>query len=396
MKNIFTIKDFDVKDKRVLVRVDFNVPLDSNGKITNDKRIKAALPTIQYLIKNKAMVILMSHLGKPKGEIVDKLKMDNAAKRLQMLLKKKVYKLNDCIGQDVEDFIDKMVAGEVVVLENLRFYKEEKENDLEFARSLSESADLYVNDAFGTCHRAHASVEGITKYIPSAAGFLVEKEIKIMGEALAKPKKSFAAIMGGAKVSDKINAISNLLKKVDYLLIGGAMMFTFLKSKGIEVGKSLVEDDKLSLARNLLKSKKLIIPVDTVIADKIDKKAKAKTVSVNNIPKNMLGLDIGSETIKNYKKIIAKAKTIIWNGPMGIFEIEKFAKGTNEIAKALAKNRKAVTIVGGGDSAAAIEKLKLEKKLTHVSTGGGASLEFLEGKKLPAIFALEKNYKKFK
>ena len=395
MKNIFTIKDFNVKDKRVLVRVDFNVPLDEKGNITNDKRIKAALPTIQYLIKNKAMVILMSHIGKPKGEIIDRLKTGKVAKRLEKLLKKKVYKLDDCIGQDVEDFIDKMATEEVVVLENLRFYKEEKENDLEFSRSLSELADLYVNDAFGTCHRAHASVEGVTKYIPSAAGFLVQKEIEVMGEALAKPKKPFIAIMGGAKVSDKINAINNLLKKVDYLLIGGAMMFTFLKSKGIEIGKSLVEDDKLKLAGNLLKKGKIILPVDTMVADKIDKKANSKIVDVENIPKDMIGLDIGPKTIDNYKKIILKAKTIVWNGSLGVNEIPKFAKGTNETAKALAKS-KAVTIVGGGDTAAAVEKLKLENKMTHVSTGGGASLEFLEGKKLTAIAALEKNYKKFK
>jgi len=397
MKSIFTIKDFNVKNKRVLVRVDFNVPLDKKGNITDDKRIKAALPTINYLIKNKAMVILMSHLGRPKGEITNQLKMDKVAERLEKLLKKKVYKLDDCIGQDVEDFIDKMVDKEVVLLENLRFYKEEKENDLEFANSLADLADLYINDAFGTCHRAHASVEGITKYIPAAAGFLLQKEIEIMGSALTKPKKPFIAIMGGVKVSDKINAINNLLKKVDKLLIGGAMMFTFLKSKGIKTGKSLVEEDKLSLAKNLLKKAKgkLVLPVDTIAAAKIDKKAESRTVDIDNIPKNMIGVDIGPKTVKLYKKIISKAKTIIWNGPMGVFEISKFAKGTSEIAKILARP-KAITIVGGGDSAAAIEKLKLEKKLTHVSTGGGASLEFLEGKKLPAIQALEKNYKRFK
>ena len=397
MANLFTLKDFNVKDKRVLVRVDFNVPLDKKGNITDDKRIKAALPTINYLIRNKAMVILMSHLGRPKGEIIKALKMDKVAKRLQKLLKKKVYKLDDCIGQDIEDFIDKMVDKEVVLLENLRFYKEEKENEKEFANSLADLADMYVNDAFGTCHRAHASVEGITKYIPGAAGFLLQKEIEILGNALKAPKKPFIAIMAGVKVSDKINIISNLLKKVDALLIGGAMTFTFLKSMGIETGKSIVEKDRLKLAKALFKSsKKLILPTDIVITDKVDKKSKTKTVNITKIPKNMIGVDIGKETINNYKKIISKAKTIIWNGPMGVFEINKFAKGTDEIAKALAKNRKAITIIGGGDSAAAVEKLKLEKKLTHISTGGGASLEFLEGKTLPAILALERNYKRFK
>ena len=395
MKKILTLKDLDVNNKRVLVRVDFNVPLDTKGNITDDKRIRAALPTIKYLIKNNAMVILMSHLGRPKGEIIDKLKMDNAAKRLERLLGRHVYKLDDCVGQDVEDFIDKMVDKEVVLLENLRFYKEEKENDPEFAQSLADLADVYVNDAFGTCHRAHASVESVTKYLQSAAGFLVEKEIEMLGKVLEKPKKPFIAIMGGVKVSDKISVIKSLLKKVDYLLIGGAMMFTFYKSQGMEVGRSIVEDDKLGLAKSLLKNKKMILPTDTIIADKIDKGAKTKTADIDKIPKNMIGVDIGPETIKKYKKMIAKAKTMIWNGPMGVFELSEFAKGTNEIAKALAKS-KAVTIVGGGDSASAIAKLKLEKKMTHVSTGGGASLEFLEGKKLPAIKALEENYRRFK
>jgi phosphoglycerate kinase len=396
MNKIFTIKDFDVKNKRVLVRVDFNVPLDKKGGITDDKRIRAALPTIKHLIKNRAIIILMSHLGKPEGEIIEALKMDNAAKRLQKLLKKKVYKLDDCIGQDVEDFISEMAYGEIVLLENLRFYEEEEKNDPEFASSLADLADLYINDAFGTCHRTHASVEGVTRYIPSAAGFLLQKEIDILGSALADPEKPFIAIMGGVKVSDKINAINNLLKKVDKLLIGGAMMFTFLKAKGISTGKSLVEDDKLNLAKSLLKKRKIILPADAVVADKIGEKAESKTVKVTEIPKNMIGVDIGPETIKQYKNIIKKARTIVWNGSLGVNEIRRFAKGTNEIAKAMAKNRKAATIAGGGDTAAAIEKLRLEKKLTHVSTGGGASLEFLEGRTLPAIKALEKNYKKFK
>ncbi|MBR9692182.1 phosphoglycerate kinase [Candidatus Woesearchaeota archaeon] len=384
------LKSLKLKNKRVLVRVDFNVPLDKRGNITDDKRIKASLPTIRYILAKKPkQLILMSHLGRPKGKPNPKLKMNPVAKRLQKLLKKKVTKLDNCI--DI-----KIPKDKIILLENLRFHKEEKKNNKVFAKKLASYADIYINDAFGTSHRAHASVEAITNYLPSAAGFLLQKEIEIMGKALKSPKKPFIAIMGGVKVSDKINAINNLLKKVDALLIGGAMMFTFYKASGIETGKSLVEKDKLKLAKSLLKKskKKLMLPTDTLAASKFDKKARTKIVPINSIPKNMLGVDIGPETIAIYKEIISKAKTIIWNGPMGVFEIKKFAKGTDEIAKALAKNKKAVTIVGGGDTAAAIEKLKLEKKLTHVSTGGGASLEFLEGKKLPAIKALEQNYKK--
>ncbi|MBW2996153.1 phosphoglycerate kinase [Candidatus Woesearchaeota archaeon] len=394
-----SVKSFKVKNKRVLVRVDFNVPLDKKGKITDDKRIKAALPTIQYLIKNKAMVILISHLGRPDGEIVPELKMENVAQRLSDLLNQKVYYIDDCIGHDVEDFIDEMIPGEVVLLENVRFYEEEKANDPSFSLGLAELADLYVNDAFGTCHRAHASVEGITNYLPSAAGFLLKKEIDTMTKILRSPKHPFIAIMGGVKVSDKIEVINSLLKKVDALLIGGAMMFTFYKAMGIETSKSIVEKDKLKLAADLLKKqgprKKIILPTDTLAASKFDRKARTKIVDINSIPKNMLGVDIGPETIAVYKEVIAEAKTIIWNGPLGVSEIPKFAKGTNEIAKALASS-KATTLIGGGDSAAAIEKLKLEKKFTHVSTGGGASLEFLEGKPLPAITALELNKIKFK
>jgi len=389
MKHL-TLKDFKFLNKEVLVRVDFNVPLDKNGKITDDTRIKAALPTIQHLIKNKAMVILMAHLGRPNGKINSKLMMDNVAKRLAKLLKKKIYKLDDCIGLDVENFVDKMVPGEIVLLENLRFYPEEKENSKEFAKSLASLAQIYVNDAFGTCHRSHASVDAVTKYLPSCAGLLVEKEIKDMSKALEKPKKPFIAIMGGVKVSGKIDAINNLLKKVDKLLIGGAMMFTFLAANGSDVGNSIVEHEKLSLAKKLLKNKKIILPVDTIVASNLKKNAKAKTSGIDVI--EGIGLDIGPKTIKLYKDIIKNAKTIIWNGPMGKFEWPKFAKGNNEIAKALAKS-KATTIIGGGDSAAAVKKLKLEKKMTHVSTGGGASLDFFAGKKLPALSALENSYK---
>ncbi|MBN2111820.1 phosphoglycerate kinase [Candidatus Woesearchaeota archaeon] len=388
-----TLKDFKFSNKEVLVRVDFNVPLDEKGRITDDKRIRAALPTIKYLIKQNAMVILMSHLGRPKGEIVESLRMDAVAERLSKLLGKEVVKMDECIGSDVEDYVDEMVPGEVILLENLRFYPEEKDNNAEFAQELAELAQFYVNDAFGTCHRADASVEAVTRYLPGCAGFLVEKEIKVMGKALEKPKKPFIAVMGGVKVSDKIEVINNLLKKVDKLLIGGAMMFTFLKAKGHDVGKSIVEDDKIALAKKLLKNRKIVLPVDCVAGDKFEKNAKPKIVGVDKI--KGMGLDIGPKTIKMYSDLIKKSKTVIWNGPMGKFEWKKFSKGTDGVAKAMAKS-KAVTIVGGGDSAAAVEQLKLEGKMTHVSTGGGASLDFFAGKKLPGLVALEKNYRQFK
>ncbi|MBD3355340.1 phosphoglycerate kinase [Candidatus Woesearchaeota archaeon] len=393
-----SIKSFKVKNKRVLVRVDFNVPLDKKGNITDDKKIKAVIPTLKHLIKNNAMIILMSHLGRPKGRIDEKLRMDKPAKKLSKLIKQPVYYVDDCMGNDVENFIDDMVPGEILVLENLRFYKEEKENNKRFAMSLSELADIYVNDAFAASHRAHASMEAITDYLPSAAGFLLKKEIDSIKKIITKPKKPFVAVMGGAKVSDKIELIKKLLKKVDKIMIGGAMMFTFYKAQGLETGKSLVEKDKLKLAKDILKRSKdkIILPVDTLVASKIDKSAKkTKNVDVKDIPKNMAGADIGKETIKKYKEIISGAKTIIWNGPMGVFEIPRFAKGTKEIAKNIADS-KAVSLVGGGESAAAVDKLKLQKKFNHVSTAGGAFLEFLEGKKLPAIKALEKNQKRFK
>ena len=387
-----TLKDFDFSNKEVLVRADFNVPVDEKGRITDDKRIRASLPTIKYLIKKKAMVILISHLGNPK-KIEQRFRMDNVAKRLSRLLGKNVAKLDDCIGSDVDDFIDEMVPGEVVLLENPRFYKGEKANGYEFAKSLADLAEYYVNDAFGSCHRPHATVVGVPAFIPGCAGFLVEKEIAKMGKVLAKPKKPLAVVIGGLKVSAKIDFIKNLLKKADKLLIGGAMMFTFLKAKGINVGKSIVEKGKISTAKKLLKSKKIILPVDCVVGDKFDKNAKAKAVDVKDI--KGIGLDIGPKTAKVYSEIIKKSNTVIWNGTMGVFEWKKFTKGTAAIAKAMAKS-KAETIVGGGDSAAAVEKLRLEKKMTHVSTGGGASLNFFSGKKLSGIVALEKNYKKFR
>lgn len=387
-----TLKDFDFSNKEVIVRADFNVPVDEKGRITDDKKIRSALPTIRYLIKKKAMVILISHLGNPKG-IEPKFRMDNVAKRLSKLLGKNVVKLDDCIGSDVDDYIDEMVGGEVVLLENPRFYMGEKANGHDFAKSLADLAEYYVNDAFGSCHRSHATVVGIPLFIPGCAGFLVQKEIDKMGGVLAKPKRPFTVVMGGVKISTKIDFINSLLKKVDKLLIGGAMMFTFLKAKGIDVDKSIVEKGKIGLAKKLLKNKKIVLPVDAVVGNKFDRSAKAKVVGVDNI--KGIGLDIGPKTIKLYSGIIKKSRTVIWNGPMGRFEWKKFSKGTNEVAKAMAKSR-ATTIVGGGDSAAAVEKLRLGKKMAHVSTGGGASLDFFAGKKLPGIAALEKNYKKFR
>lgn len=384
-----TLKAFNVKNKRVLVRVDFNVPLDKKGNITNDKRIRAALPTIKHLIKNNAMIILMSHLGRPDGKIVKTLTMEKVGKRLKSLLKRNVYYQNDCIGNDIEDFIDKMVPGEVVLLENLRFYKQEKQNNKQFASSLADLADIYINDAFGTCHRAHASVEAITKYLPSAPGFLLEKEIKELSY-LKNPKKPFVAILGGAKVSDKIGVINNLLKKADKLLIGGAMAFTFLKSMGFKTGGSIVEKDKIPLAKQLLKkTDKIVLTMDNVIGDAFEPDAKKKTIHSDMIPDGWQGLDIGPNTIKLFKKHLKGAKTIIWNGTLGMAEWPRFRKGSAEIAKFLAKSR-AKTIIGGGDTAALVDLLKLENKMSHVSTGGGAALEFLEGKTLPALKALNR------
>lgn len=374
-----------MKGKRVLVRVDFNVPI-KDGTITSDKRIKSALPTIEKILKKGAkQVILMSHLGRPKKNPDPKFTLEPVAKRLQRLMKEKVFFSRDCIEVIIPDPAD----ARIVLLENLRFYPEEKENDITFAKSLASIADVYVNDAFGTSHRKHASVHAVTKYLPSGAGLLLESEIKNLD--FSKVKRPFIVILGGAKVSDKIGVIKNLLKKADGILVGGAMMFTFYKALGKETGKSLVEDDKLELAIKLLKAgkSKIVLPTDTVCATSIRDGAKTKTVPIDEIPKSMLGLDIGPETIIAYKEILSKAKTIIWNGPMGLFEVKPYDKGTNEIAKFLSKSD-AKTIIGGGDSVAAIERLKLSKFMTHISTGGGASLELLEGKTLPAVKVLEK------
>lgn len=388
-----TMQDFDFTGKKVLVRVDFNVPIDGKGDVTDDSRIKKAMPTIKYLLDNGAkQIILMSHLGRPDKEDKEKLKMDRVADRLSKLLKKKVAKVDDCVSVKLPEPSE----AKIVMLENLRFHKAEEANDDGFAKALAEHGEIYVNDAFGTCHRAHASVHAITKFLPACAGLLVEKEVTLMGEAINNPERPLVAILGFAKISDKIGLMDNLLEKVDKALIGGAVVFTFLKSQGFEVGKSLVEEESISTAKKILEEyeDKIILPVDIVVADRKAEDAVTKVVGISEMPADMIGLDIGPETVEFFRNELKKAKTVIWNGPLGMFEIDKFAKGSLEIAKFLAKSR-AKTIVGGGDTAAAIEKFGLEKKMTHVSTGGGASLEFLEGKKLSGIAALEENAERF-
>lgn len=389
-----TLKDLNVENKRVLVRVDFNVPI-KEGIITDTNRIEASLTTIKYLIDNNAKVILMSHLGRPKGE-----------PKPEFSLKPVAQKLSEIIGQDVK-FIDsdkvvddsvieeskKLQPKEIMLIQNTRFRKEEEKNDEKFSKELSQLADLYVNDAFGTSHRAHASNVGVSKFLPSAVGFLVQKEIEIMGKALENPERPFTAILGGAKVSDKIGVIENLLDKVDTILIGGAMAFTFIKSQGKNVGKSLIEEDKLDLAKSLLekaqeKGVKIFLPVDFVVAKEMSEDSDSKVINIDDFTDDIAGFDIGTKTIKIFDEEIQKSKTIVWNGPMGVFEIEQFSKGTFEIANSLVKS-KATTIVGGGDSASAIAKSGNKDKVTHVSTGGGASLEFLEGKVLPGIDCID-------
>lgn len=389
-----TIRDVDVRGKRVLVRVDFNVPIDKNTlAVKDDTRIREALPTIKYLVEHGAKTILVSHLGRPKGKDQN-LKMDNVAKKLEELLGKPVMKLDDTVGDSVKEAIVKMKEGDVCLLENVRFYSEEEKNDPEFSKKLAELADLYVNDAFGTAHRAHSSTAGVAQFLPAVAGFLIEKEVAVMGKALSNPEKPFIAVLGGAKVSDKIGVIENLLPKVNAILIGGAMAFTFLKARGYTVGKSLVEEDKLGVATEIMKKAeekgvKLYLPVDVVVADKPDDTATVvKTVKVGEMPADLMGVDIGPETAKVFSGVIEGAKTVIWNGPMGVFEAKKFREGTRAIAEALSKVR-GTTIVGGGDSASAIQKLGYADKVTHISTGGGASLEFLEGKELPGIAVLQ-------
>jgi len=394
--NKLSIDKLDLKNKKVLVRVDFNVPLDEKLIVTNDIRIVESLPTIKKIISSGGKAILMSHLGRPKGERKPEFSLKPAAERLSKLLGKQVKLAPDCIGGETEKIVNEMKSGDVVLLENLRFHKEEEKNDPEFAKQLANLGDVYINDAFGSAHRAHASTEGVTKFIKTcAAGYLMQKELDYLGSALANPKRPYCAILGGAKISGKIDVINNLLEKVDTLIVGGGMAFTFFKAQGKEIGKSLLEEEKLELAKELLekvKSSKLkfFLPVDIVVAEEFKNDSPAIIVDVDKIPADKMGLDIGPKSIKLFSDELMKSKTIVWNGPMGVFEMSNFAKGTFAVADALVKATEngAVTVVGGGDSAAAIADAGLEKKVSHVSTGGGASLEFLEGKVLPGVAAL--------
>lgn len=388
-----TIKDIDLKGKRVLMRVDFNVPLDDKLNITDDIRIRAALPTIKYALDKGAEVILMSHLGRPDGKVVDSMRLTPVAKRLEELLGRKVIKADDCIGDAVKKIVSAMKPGDIVLLENLRFHAEEEKNDPSFAKELASLGDIFVDDAFGTAHRAHASTEGVTKYLPSVAGFLLEKEIQYLGNAVDNPKRPFVAILGGAKVKDKIKVIDNLLNKVDALLIGGGMAYTFLSVKGKTIGASKLDKEGFDTAKSALdkaakKNIPMLLPVDNVIADKFDANADTNVVG-EDIPDGWMGLDIGPKTIKLFEDKLKTAKTVVWNGPLGVFEMEKFSRGTLDIAKFLAGLKDATTVIGGGDTAAAMSKFKVEGKMTHISTGGGASLEYLEGRSLPGIDALQ-------
>jgi len=388
-----TIEDIDVNGKKVLVRCDFNVPQNESGEITDDTRIVAATPTIRYLINNGAKVILCSHLGRPKSGFEPKFSLEPVAKRLSELLNQNVMLAKDVIGENAKSCVSNMNNGDVVLLENVRFHKEEEANDPEFAKQLASLADIYVNDAFGTAHRAHASTAGVADYLPAVAGYLIKKEIDFMGKALSSPDRPFVSILGGAKVSDKIGVIENLIDKVDALIIGGGMAYTFLKAQGYGVGTSICELDKVDLAKGLLekaKSKgvKLILPSETVIGKEFKADTENMVVKSTDIPEGWMGLDIGPASIKEFSEEIAKAKTVVWNGPMGVFEMPAFAVGTKAIATAVADSG-AVSIIGGGDSAAAVEQMGLADRMTHISTGGGASLEFLEGKELPGIVCLQ-------
>ncbi len=387
-----TVRDIDVKGKKVLVRCDFNVPQDENGNITDNRRIVSALDTIKYLLDNNAKIILCSHLGRPKGEFKKEFSLAPIATELSKLLGKEVKLAKDVIGESAQELVNNMKDGDIVLLENVRFHREETDNDPEFAKKLASFADVYVNDAFGTAHRAHASTAGVAAYLPAVSGFLIEKELDFMGEKLNNPERPFMAILGGRKVSDKIGVIESLLEKVDTLMIGGAMAYTFFKAMGYNVGNSICELDKLDLAKELMekakqKGVKFMLPVDTRIGKEFKPDTESKVVRYDEIPDGWEGFDIGDETIKLYVEELSKAKTVVWNGPVGLFEFDQFAVGTNSLARALA-DLDAVTIIGGGDSAAAIEKLGISNKFSHISTGGGASLEFLEGKKLPGIECL--------
>ena len=388
-----SIRDIDVAGKKVLVRCDFNVPMSkTDGTISDDKRIRESLPTIKHLLSSGARVILCSHMGRPKGEFNEKFTLKPVAHRLSELLGFEVPLVPDVIGDKVRPLVDALEPGRAILLENVRFYKEEEKNDPAFAKSLADMAEIYVNDAFGTAHRAHASTAGVAAYLPAVCGFLIEKELSVIGGAISDPKRPFVAILGGAKVSDKIGVIDNLLNIADAVIIGGGMAYTFLKAQGLEIGKSLCDDERIDVAKKAIekakeKGVKFYMPVDVVCAAEISEDAEAKTCDADRIPADLMGLDIGEKTIKLYSDVIASAKTVIWNGPMGVFEVDKFARGTRAVAEAMAASA-ATTIIGGGDSASAAGKMGLADKMTHISTGGGATLEYLEGIDLPGIAAL--------
>ncbi len=387
-----TLKDVDVKGKKVFCRVDFNVPMH-NGIVSDDTRIKAALPTIQYLMDHGAKVILASHFGRPKGEVVEELRLTPVAEKLSELLGKNVAKTNSVFGEEVDQAIANLQEGDVLLLENVRFEKGEEKNDSELGRAFAKMADLYINDAFGTSHRAHASTAGIAEYVPSAAGFLMEKEIDVLGKALEDPERPFTAIIGGSKVKDKINVIDNFLDIVDNLLIGGGLACTFLKAKGYEIGNSLLEEDKIDLAKEFIKKAEekgvnFYIQEDAIVADAFKEDATSKVVAANDIPEGWMCLDIGPKTAETYRKVILDSKLVVWNGPMGVFEMKAFSQGTKAVAEALA-DTEGYTVIGGGDSAAAVEQFGFADEMDHISTGGGASLEFMEGKELPGIQALD-------
>ncbi len=390
--NKMTVKDIDLKGKRVFCRVDFNVPMQ-DGQITDETRIRAALPTIQYLVDQGAKVILASHLGRPKGKVVEEMRLTPVAKRLSELLGKEVAKADEAYGEAVQAKVNAMKEGDVLLLENVRFYPGEEKNDPELAKAFAGLADIYVNDAFGAAHRAHASTAGIAEHLPAVSGFLMEKELDVLGKALSNPERPFTAIIGGAKVKDKIGVIENLLEKVDNLIIGGGLAYTFVKAQGHEIGKSLLEEDKIDLARGFIEKAKekgvnFYMPVDAVVADEFSENANTKVVSIEEIPADWQALDIGPKTAELYAKVIKDSKLVIWNGPRGVFEMEKFAGGTKAVAEALAEAEDTYSVIGGGDSAAAVEKFGLAERMSHISTGGGASLEFMEGKALPGVVAL--------
>ncbi|MEG0259494.1 MAG: phosphoglycerate kinase [Lysinibacillus sp.] len=391
MLNKKTMKDIDVKGKRVFVRVDFNVPME-DGSITDETRIRAAIPTISYLVEQGAKVILASHFGRPKGEVKEDMRLTAVGQRLAEIIGKPVTKLDESIGEAVEVAVANMQDSDIVLLENVRFHAGEEKNDAALAESFAKLADVYVNDAFGAAHRAHASTEGIAKHIPAVSGFLMQKELDVLGKALSNPERPFTAIIGGAKVKDKIGVIESLLEKVDHLIIGGGLAYTFIKAQGHDIGNSLLEEDKIELAKSFIEQAKakgvqLHMPIDTVVANEFSKDAETKVVDVNAIPADWMGLDIGPKTAAHYANIIADSKLIIWNGPMGVFEMGKFANGTKTVANAMAKTA-GYTVIGGGDSAAAVEKFEVAGEMDHISTGGGASLELMEGKELPGIVAL--------